>query len=62
MGLVLLTIEAYHVHHRPMVQAYADKSGVGEALNQVVATAMAIDPGTMVLGMILATWSGRSPL
>jgi transposase len=35
---------------------------VGEAINQLVLTEMAIDPGTIVLGMILATLSGRSPL
>jgi transposase len=33
-----------------------------KAINQVVPTEMAIDPGTIVLGMILDTLSGRSPL
>ena len=31
-------------------------------MNKVVPTAMGVDPGTIVLGMILATRSGRSPL
>ena len=62
MGLVLPTIEAYHVQHLPIVKAYADKIGLVEVINQVVPTEMAIDPGTMVLGMILDTLSGRSPL
>src|SRR6266849_9106325 len=62
MGLVLPPIEAYHVQHLPIVQAYADKMGLVEAINQVVPTEMAIDPGTMVLGMSLDTLSGRSPL
>jgi hypothetical protein len=31
-------------------------------INQIVPTEMAIDPGTIVLGMILDTLSGRSPL
>jgi hypothetical protein len=62
MGLVLPTIEAYQVQHLPIVKAYADKSGLVEAINQVVPTEMAIDPGTIVLGMILATLRGRSPL
>jgi hypothetical protein len=31
-------------------------------INQLVPTEMAIDPGTIVLGMILDTLSGRSPL
>ena len=62
MGLVLPPIEAYQVQHLPMVKAYADKIGLVEAINQLVPTEMAIDPGTIVLGMILDTLSGRSPL
>ena len=62
MGLVLPPMEAYHVHHLPIVQASADKIGFVQALKQVVPTEMAIDPGTMVLGMSLDTLSGRSPL
>jgi transposase len=62
MGLVLPTIEAYHVQHLPIVKAYADKLGVVEVINQLVPTEMGIDPGTIVLGMILDTLSGRSPL
>src|ERR687884_297133 len=62
MGLVLPTVEAYHVQHLPLVKAYADKIGVVEVINQVVPTEMEVDPGTIVLGMILDTLSGRSPL
>src|SRR5262249_42024956 len=62
MGLVLPTIEAYQVQHLPIVKAYADKIGIVEVINQVVPTEMAIDPGTVVLGIILDTLSGRSPL
>jgi len=62
MRLVLPPIEAYQVQHLPIVKAYADKMGFVEAINQVVPTEMAIDPGTIVLGMILDTLSGRSPL
>src|SRR5712691_9204032 len=62
MGLVLPTIEAYQVQHLPIVKAYADKIGIVEMINQVVPTEMAIDAGTIVLGMILDTLSGRSPL
>jgi hypothetical protein len=62
MGLVLPPIEAYQVQHLPIVKAYADKIGLVEAINAVVPTEMAIDPGTIVLGMILDTLSGRSPL
>jgi len=62
MGLVLPPIEAYQVQHLPIVKAYADKMGLVEVMNPLVPTAMAIDPGTMVLGMLLETLSGRSPL
>jgi transposase len=62
MGLVLPPIEAYQVQHLPIVKAYAAKIGLVEAINAVVPTEMAIDPGTIVLGMILDTLSGRSPL
>jgi hypothetical protein len=44
------------------VKAYADKIGLVEVINQLVPTEMGIDPGTIVLGMILDTLSGRSPL
>ena len=62
MGLVLPPIEAYHVQHLPLVTASADKIGLVEVINQLVSTEMTIDPGTIVLGMILDTLSGRSPL
>jgi transposase len=62
MGLVLPPIEAYQVQHLPIVKAYADRMGLVEVINQLVSTEMAIDPGTIVLGMILDTLSGRSPL
>jgi transposase len=62
MGLVLPPIEAYQVQHLPIVKAYADKIGLVEAINAVVPTEMEVDPGTIVLGMSLDTFSGRSPL
>src|SRR5262245_35649457 len=62
MNLVPSTIEADPVQHLPLVKASADKISLVEVSNQVVPTEMAIDPGTMVLGMILDTLSGRSPL
>jgi Domain of unknown function (DUF4277) len=62
MGLVRPTIAAYQVQHLPIVKAYADKLGLVEAIHAVVPTEMTIDPGTLVLGMLLDTFSGRSPL
>ena len=50
------------MQHLPIVKTYADKIGLVEVINQLVSTEMAIDPGTIVLGMILDTLSGRSPL
>jgi transposase len=62
MSLVPPPIDAYQVQHLPIIKAYADKIGLVEVINQVVPTAMTIDAGTMVLGLILDTLSGRSPL
>ena len=62
MSLIPSTIEAYQVQHLPLVKAYADKIGLVAVINQLVPTEMAVDPGTIVLGMILDTLSGRSPL
>ena len=62
MGLVLPPIEAYQVQHLPIVKAYADKIGLVEVINQLMPTEMDVDPGTIGLGMILDTLSGRSPL
>jgi hypothetical protein len=55
-------MEAYQVQPLPLVQAYADKMGVGEVIQQLVSAEMAIEPGPMGLGLILAPLSGRSPL
>ena len=54
-------LEAYPVHHLPIIKAYADQLGLVEVVNQLVPTEMDRDPGTIVLGMILDTLSGRSP-
>jgi len=55
-------IEAYPVYHLPIVRAYADKMGLVDVVNQRVPTEMEVDPGTVVLGLVLDTLSGRSPL
>jgi Domain of unknown function (DUF4277) len=55
-------IEVYQVHHLPIVKAYADKISLVEVVNQLVPTEMAVDPGTVVLGLILDALRGRSPL
>ena len=62
MSVIPHEIEAYQVQHLPIVKAYADKIGLVEVINQLVPTEMMVDPGTLVLGLVLDTLSGRSPL
>jgi hypothetical protein len=58
----LLELEAYEVHHWPIVRAYAERLGLVGLINRLVPSEMEIDPGTIVLGMVIDTLSGRSPL
>lgn len=60
--VVLSNLEAFDVHHWPIVRAYAEQLGLVEVINRLVPSAMDIDPGTIVLGMVIDTLSGRSPL
>src|ERR1041384_8573006 len=55
-------IEAYPVQHLPIIKAYADQLGLVSLINHYVPTEMDVDAGTVVLGLILDTLSGRSPL
>jgi len=55
-------IEAYPVQHLPIVKAYADQLGLVGLINHFVPTEMDLDVGTVVLGLVLDTLSGRSPL
>jgi hypothetical protein len=50
------------VQHLPLVKAYADKLGLVGLINHLVPTEMDVDAGPMVLGLVLDTLSGRSPL
>jgi transposase len=56
------TIEAYPVQHLPIIKAYADRLGLVQRINYLVPTEMALDVGAIVLGLVLDTLSGRSPL
>jgi len=60
--VVLSNVEAFEVHHWPIVRAYAERLGLVEVVNRLVPSEMAIDAGTIVLGMVIDTLSGRSPL
>jgi transposase len=55
-------IEVYPVHHLPIIKAYADQLGLVGLINHHVPTEMDVDAGTVVLGLVLDTLSGRSPL
>src|SRR5215510_14759848 len=55
-------IEVYPVQHLPILKAYADQLGLIGLINHYVPTEMDGDAGTVVLGLVLDTLSGRSPL
>ena len=55
-------IDAHVVGHLPIVKAYAEKIGLVDILNELIPSEMDVDPGTVFLGMILDTLSGRTPL
>jgi hypothetical protein len=50
------------VKHMPIVKAYAKKIGLAETIDRMVDTQMELSPGYAVLGMVLDTLSGRTPL
>jgi transposase len=55
-------IEVYDVYHLPIIKAYADRIDLVGTINRLVPTRMSIDPGTLVLAMVLDAVSGRHPL
>jgi transposase len=55
-------LAVYPVQHLPIIKAYADQLGLVGLINHYVPTEMDIDAGTVVLGLVLDTLSGRSPL
>jgi len=55
-------IEVYDVYHLPIIKAYADQIELVNTVNRLVPTRMEIDPGTLVLAMVLDALSGRHPL
>src|SRR5918998_193630 len=59
---ILPDMEVYPVHHLPIIKAYADQLGLVGLINHYVPTTMEVDAGTVVLGLVLDTLSGRSPL
>ncbi len=55
-------ITAAQVNHLPIVANYARRLGLVEKVNGLVPVEMEVEPGVIVLGMVLDTLSGRSPL
>src|SRR5215831_10257603 len=56
------TLEVYPVQHLPIIKSYADQLGLVGLINYYIPTEMSVDAGTVVLGLVLDTLSGRSPL
>ena len=50
------------VKHMPIVKDYAKKIGLVETIDRLVDTQMELSPGYAMLGMVLDTLSGRTPL
>ncbi len=55
-------ISAAEVNHLPIIASYARRLGLVEIVNGLVPVEMDVEPGVIVLGMVLDTLSGRSPL
>jgi hypothetical protein len=54
--------ESSLVHHLPIIIADADQLGLVARGSPLAPTEMEIDPGTVVLGLLLDIWRGRSPV
>jgi len=55
-------ISIAQVNHLPIVADFARQLGLVEIVNQLVPSEMNVEPGAIVLAMVLDTLSGRSPL
>ena len=55
-------ITAAQVDHLPIIAHYARRLGLVEMINGLVPVEMEVEPGMIVLGLVLDTLSGRSPL
>ncbi len=55
-------ISAAQVDHLPIIAHYARRLGLVEIVNNLVPVEMEVEPGNIVLGLVLDTLSGRSPL
>ena len=55
-------IIAAQVDHLPIIACYLRSLGLVEIVNNLVPVEMEVEPGMIVLGLVLDTLSGRSPL
>ena len=55
-------ITTAQVDHLPIIASYARRLRLVEIVNRLVPVEMEVEPGIVVLGMVLDTLSGRSPL
>ena len=55
-------ITAAPVDHLPIIAHYLRSLGLVEIINRLVPVEMEVEPGIIVLGLVLDTLSGRSPL
>jgi transposase len=55
-------IEVSDVHHLTIIKSFAERIDLVNTINQLVPSNMEVDPGTVVLAMVLDTLSGRHPL
>jgi transposase len=55
-------IEVSDVYHLPIINAFADRIDLVNIINRLVPSKMEIDPGILVLAMVLDALSGRHPL
>lgn len=58
----LSSIKSSQVDHLPIVSHYAKQMGFEKIINELVPTGMDVEPGKIVLGMVIDILSGRSPL
>jgi len=56
------SITVAQVNHLPIVADFARRLGLVETINRMVPVKMEVEPGIIVLSMVLDTLSGRSPL
>jgi len=55
-------ISAGQVNHLPIIAEFAQRLELEGIVNRLVETQMEVEPGRIVLGLVLDTLSGRSPL